>query len=84
MKNKSLKKGQTSLMSSRKKWKYRYYKEKGNSKQNKMPTPDYPQPIINEQITPIIVNGKTMYIKSDRKIKRVFNKSGIWYVEYEK
>lgn len=57
---------------------------KGNSKQSKIPTQDYPQPIINEQVTSIIVNGNTMYIKSDRKIKRVFNKLGIWYVEYEK
>lgn len=54
----------------------------GETKQEGEPTPENPREIKNEPF--LIVNGYKMYIKSDRKIKRIYQELGIWYVEFEK
>ena len=53
----------------------------GETKQEGYPTPDNPKEIKNERF--IIINGNKIYIKPDRKIKRIYQELGRWYVEYE-
>ena len=53
----------------------------GDTKQEEEPTPENPKPIITE--TYIMIEGQKIPIKSDRKIKRIYQELGIWYIEFE-
>lgn len=53
----------------------------------KEPLPLYPLSIKSNKYINIVYNNKNCVIGVDfddgRKIKRIFNKLGIWYIEYE-
>mgnify|MGYP007038181485 CR=1 FL=1 len=52
--------------------------------QDKEPTPSNPQPIKFDNFYEVKINGKTVKIACDnKKIKRIFQENGRWYIEYE-
>lgn len=53
--------------------------------QDKEPIPSNPQPIKFDSFYEIKINDKTIRIayNNNKKIKRIFQENGRWYIEYE-